>query len=606
MAAASSLLRGARWLFLALLCALRASSFAPRSAPRSAARRSAPRRAAATDEAYDAVIIGSGFGGLCCGALLAHYGQRVVVLESHEHVGGCAHGFRRGAYTLDSGPSLWAGCSVPSTSPLRQVMDAVGAEVDWVTYDGWGVHDLRAGEAFRMSVGPEAFEAVVRQYGDVGQWRRLLAAIEPVVDASMACPPMALRADPLGFLRTALGPYLLPAIASTSLRARAFMPDLLTGPAAALADLADVDDAFVLKWLDYLAFALSGRPADDTVGAAVAYTLGDLHRPGAFLDYPVGGSGAVAEALAASIAKAGSEVRTRAHVAEILVEGNEARGVRLRDGSEVRARRVVSNADIWNTVKLLPARVAPAWRAATERDVAPTPSFVHLWVGFDGADIPADLDVHHTVFNEGFLGDDSAAIDARENMYIISIPSLFDASLAPEGKHVAHCYAAAHEPFEAWEHLDRTSQEYKAKKEAAAEPLWRALEAVVPDIRKRSEMVVVGTPLTHRDFLRRHRGSYGPSGVSGLANGLTPVDGLYTVGDSNFPGIGVPAAAASGILVANALAPLGDHLRLLDAMGADLKAGTAWWGEAAPPNPVAGGRIALGRSEPADTLGRAA
>ena len=231
---------------------------------------------------------------------------------------------------------------------------------------------------------------------------------------------------------------------------------------------------------------------------------------------------------------------------------------------------------------------------------------MHLWVGFDGADIPADLDVHHTVFNEGFLGDDAAAIDARENMYIISIPSLFDASLAPEGKHVAHCYAAAHEPFEAWEHLDRTSNEYKAKKEAAAEPLWRALEAVVPDIRKRSEMVVVGTPLTHRDFLRRHRGSYGPSGVSGLANGLTPVDGLYTVGDSNFPGIGVPAAAASGILVANALAPLGDHLRLLDAMGADLKAGTAWWGEAAPPNPVAGGRIALGRSEPADTLGRAA
>ncbi|KAH8068749.1 all-trans-retinol 13,14-reductase [Aureococcus anophagefferens] len=255
-------------------------------------------------------------------------------------------------------------------------MDAVGAEVDWVTYDGWGVHDLRAGEAFRIGV----------------------------------------HAGPAH------------------------------GARGGLADLADVDDAFVLKWLDYLAFALSGRPADDTVGAAVAYTLGDLHRPGAFLDYPVGGSGAVAEALAASIAKAGSAVSS--------------------------PRRV--NADIWNTVKLLPARVAPAWRAATERDVAPTPSFVHLWVGFDGADIPADLDVHHTVFNEGFLGDDAAAIDARENMYIISIPSLFDAALAPEGKHVAHCYAAAHEPFEAWEHLDRTSQEYKAKKEAAAEPLWRA------------------------------------------------------------------------------------------------------------------------------------
>ena len=50
------------------------------------------------------------------------------------------------------------------------------------------------------------------------------------------------------------------------------------------------------RWIDYLAFALSGLPADGTVGAAVAYTLGDLHRPNAVLDYPVGGSGAVCEA----------------------------------------------------------------------------------------------------------------------------------------------------------------------------------------------------------------------------------------------------------------------------------------------------------------------
>jgi len=46
-------------------------------------------------------------------------------------------------------------------------------------------------------------------------------------------------------------------------------------------------------WLDYLAFALSGLDASGTLGAAVAYTLGDLYTKGAMLDYPVGGSGAV-------------------------------------------------------------------------------------------------------------------------------------------------------------------------------------------------------------------------------------------------------------------------------------------------------------------------
>ena len=210
-----------------------ASSFSPGGGLQGA-RGLRASSAAAEVEAFDVVVVGSGIGGLCCGALLAHYGKKVCLLESHEHVGGCAHGFKRGGYTLDSGPSLWAGCAVPSTSPLRQVLDAVGVDVDWVAYDGWGVHDLARGEAFRMTVGPEAFDDVVADHGDATQWRRLLKAIEPVVDASMACPPMALRADPLGFARTALGPYLLPSILGASLKARRFVPDLLTGPASQL------------------------------------------------------------------------------------------------------------------------------------------------------------------------------------------------------------------------------------------------------------------------------------------------------------------------------------------------------------------------------------
>jgi hypothetical protein len=48
--------------------------------------------------------------------------------------------------------------------------------------------------------------------------------------------------------------------------------------------------SFLYRWLDYLSFALSGLPADATQAAAVVYTCGDLHRPGASLDYPVGES----------------------------------------------------------------------------------------------------------------------------------------------------------------------------------------------------------------------------------------------------------------------------------------------------------------------------
>jgi len=558
---------------------------------------------------FDAVVVGSGIGGLSAGALLARYGKSVLVVEAHDAVGGCAHSFERGGYTLDSGPSLWAGCSAPSTSPLRQVLDAVGADVDWVTYDGWAVHDLRARARFRVTVGPDAFAAVCEAHGGargVAAWRALLAASAPVVDAAMACPPMALRADPWGFCATALGPYLLPAIARASVAARRFVPDLLTGPASQLLDLSSADDdAFLEKWVDYLAFALSGLPAAGTVGAAVAYTLGDLHRPNAVLDYPVGGSGAVADALAATIAaRPGCEVMTRAPVEEILVARGAAVGVALADGTRIAADVVVSNADAWTTAKLVPpsadARVA-AWQASSAA-LVPTRSFVHLWVGFDAAGLPADLDCHHTVFNGGFLDADAAALDAEENMYIISIPSLFDPALAPPGRHVAHVYAAATAPYEAWAGLDRRSAAYRAAKEAAAAPLWRALEAVVPDVRARAagEIAVVGTPLTHERFNRRHRGTYGPAGravagdLAGFGNGATPVRNLWAVGDSQFPGIGLPAAAASGILVANACVPLADHRRLLDDMRArgTLQAGKAWWDAPNDAPRARGGRVA--------------
>ena len=67
------------------------------------------------------VVIGSGIGGLSCACLLARYGRRVTVVESHEHAGGCAHSFERrtkeGTFVFDSGPSLWSGMSTPSVNP---------------------------------------------------------------------------------------------------------------------------------------------------------------------------------------------------------------------------------------------------------------------------------------------------------------------------------------------------------------------------------------------------------------------------------------------------------------------------------------------------------
>ena len=133
---------------------------------------------------------------------------------------------------------------------------------------------------------------------------------------------------------------------------------------------------------------------------------------------------------------------------------------------------------------------------------------------------------------------------------MISIPSVWDETLAPDGHHVVHAYTL--EPYTGWERNDL----YEQKKQQKAQSLYRALGQIIPDIRERVVLELIGTPLTHAHYLRRYQGTYGPAIAAGkgmFPSTHTPIQGLYRVGDSTIPGIGVPAVAASGILCANTL-----------------------------------------------------
>src|SRR5687767_8338085 len=64
----------------------------------------------AKEEAYDAVVIGAGMGGLSAGCMLAKAGKKVLVVERHDRPGGLVHGFQRGKYRFDSSVHVTAGC----------------------------------------------------------------------------------------------------------------------------------------------------------------------------------------------------------------------------------------------------------------------------------------------------------------------------------------------------------------------------------------------------------------------------------------------------------------------------------------------------------------
>jgi len=295
------------------------------------------------------------------------------------------------------------------------------------------------------------------------------------------------------------------------------------------------------------------------------------------LDYPVGGSGAVCDALVKAFESHGGRFMKSTAVEKILIEDGKASGVVLKGGDVIKANHaVVSNAPVWALPKMLPEKYATKFLGLFEMeqdtaglkkklgDTPQTDSFMHLHLGIDGTGL--DLkEIHYTIINSWECG-----IDAPGNMVVISIPTVMDPAMAPDGKHVVHAYTAGNEPYDVFKGLDRASPEYKKLKADRAEVLYKAIEKVIPDLRSRIEVELIGSPLTHERYLRRPQGTYGPAWRAGEnmfpGPGLAGIPGLMCCGDSCFPGIGVPAVAASGLTAANSLVPVEKHLALLREM----------------------------------------
>ncbi|RPF79533.1 MAG: NAD(P)/FAD-dependent oxidoreductase [Synechococcus sp. TMED20] len=504
----------------------------------------------------DVVVIGSGIGGLCCAGLCARAGKEVLVLEAHSQPGGAAHGFERDGYQFESGPSLWSGLSGwPTTNPLAQILRALDQPLPVIRYSDWDV--LLPEGQLRVGVGSQDFEAVVRDLRGpqaVSEWQAFGEVLQPIAAAAAALPLLSLRP----------GAEVLQQMWS---RGRQLLPHLpamrhLAGSFGPLVNR-HLQDPFLRNWVDLLCFLISGMPTADTNAAAMATLFGEWFQPDAHLDYPVGGSAAVAAALVEGLERHGGSLRCGSRVAALQLDADRVCGVTLSSGERIQADAVVSNADIWSTLALLPDDVARSW----QRQRAGTPpcqSFLHLHLGF-AADGLEDLPIH-TVW----VGDWRRGITAERNAVVLSVPSVLDPGMAPSGQHVLHGYTPANEPWQLWRDLKRGSEAYNSLKSKRCQVFWTVLEQQIPDIRDRCKVVMEGSPRSHRRFLNVHEGSYGPalSAAKGLFPGVTtPLSGLWMCGASTFPGIGIPPVAASGALAAHAVLGRQAQAELLRELG---------------------------------------
>ena len=491
---------------------------------------------------FDVVIIGSGIGGLCCGALLSLQGKKVVICETHSQPGGVAHSFNRGGYKFESGPSLWSGLdSISNTSPLGQILYLLDEQIEVKRYKGWKV--LAPEAEFDLEVGDLPFRTKVKELrGDeaLNQWDNFIKAVSPLSRIIDKMPLLTTSPDNLNIQEMLnLSIKFLPEIKHANNLRKGF------------GEIANkfLTDPFLKNWVDLLSFLISGMSMDDTNTAAMATLFNEWFNPEAYLEYPIGGSESVVNALIKGFKKNGGELLLSSKIKKINFIKEFATGVTLENNVKINSKFVVTNCDIWNKQSLFPNQLIGKFNTKTF-NVDKCKSFLHIHLGFDATNI-RDLPIHTIWVDKWEKG-----ITADRNIAVFSIPSVLDPNMSPKGKHVLHGYTPANEPWEIWENLNPHSLEYKKLKEERCEIFMEPLRKIIPDIDKRIEIKMLGTPLTHKRFTNTHCGSYGPaiSAKKSLFPGYkTPFKNVFSCGASTFPGIGIPAVAASGAYAAEAV-----------------------------------------------------
>lgn len=153
-------------------------------------------------------------------------------------------------------------------------------------------------------------------------WRAIEAELKPLGEAAALLPATALRFDPWIALTTArFGPALLQTARYAA---------TITGPFSRIVDRHARSGSFVQRLMDLESFVLSGVPARDTITAEMAFILSERNSGRSTIDFPLGGTASVVQALVRGLEKNGGRLLLRSHVEEVVIEGGKAVGVRLR------------------------------------------------------------------------------------------------------------------------------------------------------------------------------------------------------------------------------------------------------------------------------------
>jgi phytoene dehydrogenase-like protein len=496
------------------------------------------------DAEFDAVIIGSGLGGLSCAAAFVRQGFKPLVLEQHYVPGGYASAFERpGGFVFDvSLHSTTVGQRNGSWNLIQGFPEIKDVEfvphphlyrAIFPDYD-YRVPQRNVHKYIAMLIGyfPE------EEQGIKGIFEDMEGLNKDINKYSQAEGQVDMSRFPKDF------PYLFKSYNKTW---------------GALADTRIKNPK--LKALVSSLWGYFGLPPSRLASFYYAIpTIGYL-TGGGF--YPRGTSQKISNAFVKFIEDNGGKVKLKSKVEKILVKEHIAYGVQAADGTEYKAKVVVSNANAFDTfLKMMDEREHLRDYVANFQKYSVSLSSFQVFLGLK-KDLVGELGIEDSEIFYATGYDDDAyykamlEADVENSGYGMMLYDNVYKGYSPEGKNTVNILAL--QGYSHWEKYEKdywegNKKEYRAEKERMADILIRkAEETVLPGLSEAIEIKEIGTPLTNVRYTGHYRGAiYGwdqtmnNTGASRVPHS-TPIENLYLAGAWTRPGHGYGAVIPSGL-----------------------------------------------------------
>ena len=498
------------------------------------------------------IIIGSGFGALGAAARLAARGYEVKIFEKRDKPGGRAYVYEQDGFKFDGGPTV-----ITAPFMFDDIFAAAGRRredyVEFTPLDPFYRIFDHTGRSFDYNDDSNFIADQIRDWNpdDVDGYAQFMRSTKAIFQK--------------GFVELADKPFLQ---VGDMLKVAPDLIRLQSHKSVYKYVSQFIDNEFLRSCFTFHPLLIGGNPFDSSSIYAMIHFLErewGIH-------YVLGGTGALVNALVQLIEELDGRFHYNAEVAEIIVDGKRATGIRLADGSIHRADHVIANADVaWTYLNLIPSK-ARGLRNSDFRYKNLTRYSMSLVVIYFGTKKQYRHEgklAHHNIIlserYEGLLTDIfGKKVLPKDFSLYLHMPTLTDPSIAPDG----------HESFYVLSPVPHLGADVDWR--TAAKPYRDAImqfleDNYLPDLQANIVSEHMIDPLHFRDTLNSHMGAaFSIEPVLTQSAWFRPhnrsedIDNLYFVGAGTHPGAGLPGVLSSSIIAEDLIVASPAPARLRD------------------------------------------